>query len=190
MKKILASNSPRRKELLEKFGYKFEVIKSDYNEESTPNLPSKLKVKYLAYKKAEAVYLSQNVNEKVLVLGADTIVVYKNKILGKPKDKEDAIKTLKLLSGNKHYVFTGYAIITNKKIIIKHKKTKVYFNHLSDKQIEEYVETGLPLDKAGSYGIQDGFNLVKKFIGSFNNVVGLPIEDIDIILKKEFKKSE
>lgn len=191
MKKILASNSPRRKELLEKFNYNFEIIKSNFDENSAPNLPPKLKVKFLAYKKAESVYLSQiNTSEEILVLGADTIVVYKKNILGKPLDEEDAIKMLNLLNGKKHTVLTGYSVITNKKIITKYNKTKVFFNNLTHDQITDYVKTFKPFDKAGSYGIQDGYNLVKKIKGSYNNVVGLPIEFIDKILKKILKNSK
>lgn len=187
MKLILASNSPRRKELLKQYGFDFEVIKSDYKEE----IPSKTRIrnvtKILAYNKAKNVFIGLKNNYNAIVLGADTIVVYKNKILGKPKDKFDAENTLKMLSGKKHYVYTGYSIITNSKTITKVEKSTVYFNKLSEKLIKEYVETGLPLDKAGSYGIQDGYNLVKKYKGSYENIVGLPIKKVSLILKNAMK---
>ena len=182
MKLILASNSPRRKELLEKYNYKFTVIKSNFDESKIKKHPPKKLVKILAYNKALSVFKD---NKDSVVLGADTVVVYKNKILGKPNNKKDAVKTLQLLSGRKHYVYTGFAIISNKKKIVKYVKSKVCFNTLSNDLIKKYVDTGLPLDKAGSYGIQDGFPIVKRYIGSYNNIVGLPIETIDKILIKK-----
>lgn len=180
---ILASNSPRRKQLLEECGYNFTIIKSSYNENLCSKMSPKNLAKELAYNKAYSVYKSQK-NNDVLVIGADTIVVYKGKIIGKPKNENDAFNTLKMLSNKKHYVYTGYAIITKNKVINKYCKSKVFFNSLTDSKIKNYIDSGLPLDKAGSYGIQDGFNVVKKFKGSYNNIVGLPIEKINKILKK------
>lgn len=187
MRIILASNSPRRKQLLEQFGYKFEVIKSDYDEKSLrPTSPIKM-VKQLAFGKANCVYNNVN-SEDVIVLGADTIVVFKGKIIGKPKDKEDAKNTLRNLSNHSHFVYTGFALISKDKTTIKCVKSKVYFNKLSNEMISQYVESGLPLDKAGSYGIQDEYNVVKGYKGSYSNIVGLPIEKVDKEIKKISKK--
>ena len=184
MKLILASNSPRRKEILEKFGYRFTVIKSDY-EEKEDIFDPRLLVKTFAEKKAESVFssLSEAEKDEAVVLGADTVVVLKGKILGKPKDDRDAVNMLKSLSGRTHLVLTGYAVITGGKTFSGVAETKVVFNTLTDKFITDYVATGSPLDKAGAYGIQDGA-LVKKYVGSFYNVIGLPIEEIAPILER------
>ncbi|MBE7086987.1 MAG: septum formation protein Maf [Clostridiales bacterium] len=175
MKLILASASPRRKALLKEYGFDFTVKVSPYDE--TPlNLPPKQTVMEYAKGKAESVF--NGLDGDFVVLGADTIVVYDGVILGKPVDKQDAVKTLKKLSDKTHKVLTGYAIVSKKGTICNYVETSVKFNDLTPKLIEDYVNTGLPLDKAGSYGIQDGYDLVKEIDGSFNNVVGLPIEII------------
>ncbi len=183
MKLILASNSPRRKELLKEFGFKFDIISSDFNEGELLSTPAET-VKTFAYSKAKNVF---NKVSNSVVLGADTVVVMDGVILGKPKDREDAFKTLKNLSGKTHSVLTGYALISPTSEKVGYVETLVTFNELSDALINEYVATGLPLDKAGSYGIQDGYNLVKSFDGSFNNVVGLPIEIIENLIKEFLK---
>lgn len=124
--------------------------------------------------------------ENCAVLGADTIVVLDEKVLGKPKDEQDAICMLTALSGRKHQVYTGVCIVYQGKALQKFAKTDVYFNALTEEQIIAYVKTGSPMDKAGAYGIQDG-NLVQRIDGSFSNVVGLPLElcrsMIEIIVK-------
>lgn len=179
MKLILASNSPRRKELLLKAGVEFTVISSSFSEtDKKDGIETAVEN---AFGKAFSVYEQ---NKDAVVLGADTVVILNGKILGKPKDEQDAFNTLKTLSGKTHYVVTGYAIISENFIEKGYEKTAVTFNKLSDKLITEYVNTGLPLDKAGSYGIQDGFNLVKNYDGSFTNIVGLPVEKILPLLKK------
>lgn len=186
MELILASNSPRRKELLERFGFKFKTVKSDYAEKDTGLSPADT-VKTFATGKAEYVFDTLKDKSDAVVLGADTVVVMDGKILGKPADKTDAVKTLKLLSGKTHSVLTGYAIISDKKRETGCVETKVTFNFLADELINRYVNSGLPLDKAGSYGIQDGYNLVKSYDGSFYNVVGLPIDIIETRLKDFLK---
>ena len=185
MKLVLASNSPRRKEILSKFGFDFTVIKSGYEENETIADVRRL-VKTFAIKKAEYVFnsLSENEKSETVVLGADTVVVLNGRVLGKPKDSADAKNMLKALSGKEHSVFTGYAVVSAKKTVSGVAETKVIFNDLSDDLIEEYVATGSPLDKAGAYGIQDGVPLVKEYVGSLYNVIGLPIEEIVPILKK------
>jgi septum formation protein len=184
MELILASSSPRRKQLLSEYGFNFTVVTSDYSETAVFDSPEKT-VETFALGKAKDVF--NNTKGNRAVLGADTIVVMDGKILGKPKDKADAIKTLRELSGKTHSVLTGYALIREGKTLIGHVKTDVTFNTLSSELISEYVDTGLPLDKAGSYGIQDGFNLVEKFDGSFYNVVGLPIDIIEKTIKEFIK---
>lgn len=185
MKLILASGSPRRKNFLTEYGYEFTVVPSTFNETGEKDTP-KQTVEYFAYSKAQDVFEKLK-NGDVVVLGADTIVCLDGEILGKPKDKTNAVKMLKKLSGKTHHVITAYAIISKYKKIIDSVTTAVTFNNLSDDLISEYVETGSPLDKAGSYGIQDGYNLVKEYKGSLNNVIGLPIEIIKPLLD-EFMK--
>ncbi len=178
MEIILASNSPRRKELLKNANINFKVIPSLIEEKC--NLKNVYKyAESLATQKAIDVF---NLNGGI-VLGADTIVCYNGKIFGKPKNQEEAIKTLRFLSSKTHEVITGFAIISKDFKYISHEVTKVTFNNLSEELIQNYVKTGSPLDKAGSYGIQDGFDLVKKIDGSLSNVIGLPVERITEILR-------
>ena len=179
MELILASNSPRRKEILQNNGFTFKVIPSNVEEKPINNTSPENYVKYLAELKATDVYLKY----KNVVLGADTIVVLDNKILGKPKDSIDAYNTLKSLSNNTHIVLTGYCIISDSKKIVGVDKTYVTFNELSDELINSYIDKKLCFDKAGSYGIQDGFPLVSNIKGDYDNVVGLPIKKIKRILK-------
>ncbi len=180
MELILASNSPRRKQILTDAGFNFLVIPSNVDEPENKNLPADKYAEFLAELKATDVYL-KNGN---VVLGADTIVYLDGIILGKPKDKNDAIQTLKLLSGKTHVVCTGFAIISKNTKIVSNDKTYVTFNELSDELILDYVNSGLCMDKAGSYGIQDGYSLVKEIKGDYQNVVGLPINIIKGILKE------
>ena len=180
MELILASNSPRRKQILKENGYTFTVIPSSVDEpENLDRDPDKY-AEYLAELKATDVF-NKNGN---IVLGADTIVYIDGLILGKPKDKQDAINTLKLLSGKTHIVCTGYAIISSAKKVVSNEKTFVTFNKLTDELITDYVNSGLCMDKAGSYGIQDGYPLVKEIKGDYQNVVGLPLSKIKGILKE------
>ena len=183
MKLILASASPRRKEILQKEGYEFEVITSDYIEQNFTCNPYKTATTF-ALEKAKDVF-NKIGDKNAIVLGADTVVYFDGEILGKPSDRQDAKRILEKLSSNKHKVITGYAIITNTKTIVGYDKSTVIFNKLSDSQIESYLDSKLYIGKAGAYGIQDGdFNFVKKYKGSINNVIGLPIEKINKILKK------
>ncbi len=174
MKKIiLASGSPRRRELLKKAGLTFEIHPSSYDEHLDSHIFSYKKIEELAYNKALAV--KNELNEGIII-GADTVVVHNNKILTKPTDREDAIRTLKELSGDKHSVVTGICVIDTytKKTKIKSVTTIVEFENLSDEKIENYVDNYKPFDKAGAYGIQElpsGF--VKNVDGSLENVIGL-----------------
>ena len=182
MELILASNSPRRKELLKTAGFEFLIKQSDYEENSFCLDPIETALTF-ALGKAKAVFNSLLDKDKV-VLGADTVVYLNGKILGKPKSIDDAVNTLKSLSGKTHTVVTGYAIITKDKTVCDYCKTLVTFNNLSEETIKKYIDSGLYKGKAGSYGIQDGFNLVEKHEGSLSNVIGLPIEKVAPILKE------
>lgn len=186
MEVILASNSPRRKEILKEMGYSFSVFPSLFDESCVKDCGEDT-AKQLALFKANEVFLRLN-RKDVVVLGADTIVYYSGKILGKPKDRVDAFNMLKELSGKTHEVITGYAIITSDKIYNDSVISEVTFNSFSDEFINEYLDKAKPFDKAGSYGIQDGYDLVKNLKGSFNNVVGLPSEKIGEILQEIFTK--
>jgi septum formation protein len=181
---ILASASPRRKEILEKTGLKFRVDESDYEEKIVPGLkPHELAVLF-SCKKARAVARRYR---DALIIAADTIVVLKGKLFGKPRDAEDASKMLKALSGKSHYVITGFTIIDTgiKKELSRSIETKVFFKRLSAVEIEAYIRSGEPLDKAGAYGIQGlGAVIVKKIEGDFFNVVGLPLNAVVGSLKK------
>lgn len=187
---VLASASPRRKDLLTEFGFKFSVIVSDYEETLSFSMPPKDLAVNFAYNKAQSVFNSIKDKSSVVVLGADTIVVLEGNILGKPKNAQDAINTLKLLSNNTHSVITGYSIISSTGVLNGYVESKVSFNNLTEELIIKYVKTGKPLDKAGSYGIQDGYDLVKEFIGSKNNVIGLPIELIKDKLLEKLNENE
>ena len=176
---ILGSSSPRRADILEKLKLDFEIIPSSYVEPHDQTDFSYAYVENLAYNKALDV--AKNTKDEALVIGADTIVVLDNKILGKPKDKDDAYRMWKEMSGKTHFVVTSIAIINSKnlKTIIKSTTTYVTFEDLSDAQIEYYIENYKPFDKAGAYGIQelpDGY--VKSFDGSFDNVIGLPSDTL------------
>lgn len=191
MKKlILASASPRRKEILENIGLEFDVVVSDTDEGSIngDNLPVSVYVQELALLKASAVAKTGNKKDG-LIISADTVVRLDGKILGKPKDKDDAFRMLKMLSGKCHSVFTGVCVMRTKNAfsVCSSVETKVYFKALSDEQIRTYVESGEPMDKAGAYGIQGlGSILVEKIDGDYFNVVGLPICKLSEILKEEF----
>lgn len=175
---ILASKSPRRQEILKKYGYDFEVLLSNVNE-NVENLSAKNTVEYLSRIKALSVY--ERVNENYVVIGADTVVEFDGKILGKPKTQTEAYDMLKSMSGKSHNVYTGITIVTKDKRITESVLSTVKFNNLSEEFILEYIKTGSPMDKAGAYGIQDG-NIVEKYNGSYYNIVGLPIERLSEIL--------
>ena len=170
---ILASGSPRRKELLEQVNLSFEIIASKVEETFDPNDSPEQIAMSLASQKAYDVYEH---NQDSIVIGADTIVVFNNEILGKPKNEEEAFHTLKKLSGQTHHVITGVAIISSDKEKIFYEKTTVTFYELSDKEIYNYIESKEPMDKAGSYGIQQlGALFVQQIEGDYFSVVGLPI---------------
>jgi septum formation protein len=172
----LASSSPRRKKLLEQIGLKFEVVKVNTPERIKKNeTPIKI-VKRISLEKLDAA--KKKINSGIIIT-ADTIVVLNSKILGKPNNKKDAFRILNLLSGNTHFVYTGFSIFNsqNLRTISEYEKTSVKFRKLSKSEIQEYIESGSPMDKAGAYGIQDDFGavFVQKINGCYYNVVGLPL---------------
>lgn len=181
---ILASQSPRRKKLLNQIGLNFEIRASKYEEDMTVKKDPQELVQFLALNKAKDV---AQYYQDAIVIGADTIVVYKNKVIGKPKNVEEARKTLRNLSGQKHEVITGFAVIdiSKNEIINDFGLAQVQFRKLDQKEIEDYIQTGEPLDKAGSYGIQSkGAVLIDKIEGDYFSVVGLPIAKIYMALKE------
>lgn len=175
---ILASSSPRRKELLVKTGIIFEIIPSTFEEDmKIPISPKELAI-LLSKGKAQSV---ADKNPDAVVIGADTFVIFGDKVLGKPHTNEKAKETLHMLSGEEHSVITGFTIIEKSanKSISKTVETKVWFKDLSEKEIDEYVDTGEPLDKGGAYAIQGlGGKLIEKIEGDRSNMIGLPINDV------------
>lgn len=191
---ILASKSPRRRELLSQINVRYRCIVSEKEEIITKEIPSEV-VKELSYQKANDIYdnllKSNEIKKDTIIIGADTVVSYEDKILGKPKNEEDAFNMIKMLSGKSHNVYTGVCVIfvsgKLKKEINFAECTKVYVSDLSDKDINEYISTGEPMDKAGSYGIQGRFGkYVLKIDGDYNNVVGLPIAALFNKVRDEF----
>jgi septum formation protein len=177
---ILASQSPRRKELLKKLQIPFESISSNADEQLSATLLPKEAVIELAIRKAKVV---ANQYQEAIVIGADTIVVLNETILGKPKDRTNAKNMLENLSGKKHSVFTGVAVIYQGTIHTFYEKTDVKFWELTSKEIDQYLDSGEPFDKAGSYGIQGlGSLFVQTITGDYFNVVGLPISRLNRFL--------
>jgi len=181
---LLASASPRRKEILEKTGLKFRVEESDYEENMDMGLkPHDLAARH-ALGKAKAAAVRHG---RALIISADTIVVLKDRVFGKPRNRKEAKEMLKTLSGKAHTVITGYTImdaITGKKIT-KTVETKVFFKRLTDHEIDAYIKSGEPMDKAGAYGVQGlGALIVRKIEGDFFNVMGLPLSSVAENLKK------
>jgi septum formation protein len=182
---VLASSSPRRKMLLEQIGLQFEIIPSNIEENFSDSLPPEQVAEQLALLKAQAV--ADALRDR-LILGADTIVVDDQGILGKPKDAAEAYQMLSRLSGNVHRVITGLALISTQspsKILVRHATTDVKFTTLSDQDMMWYIQTGEPLDKAGAYAIQGkGARFIEWIHGCYNNVVGLPLFLITKMLKE------
>lgn len=183
---ILGSSSPRRADILKKLKLDFVIIPSSYVEPHDQTDFSYDYAENLAYNKALCV--AKETSEKALVIGADTIVVIDNNILGKPKDKDEAYKMLKMLSGKTHFVVTAVAVIDSETLKSKIESTTTYvtFENLTDEQINFYIENFKPFDKAGSYGIQelpDGY--IKTVNGELDNVIGLPSKTL-LKLMSEF----
>ena len=184
-KVILASNSPRRKELLGGLGIDFEVRTLQGIDESYPrNLKGEEIPIYISGKKAEAYH--STIAEDEMVITADTIVYDAGQVLGKPANREDAINMLRQLSGHAHDVITGVSIVTKQKTVQFASVSKVHFTTLTDEEITYYVDHFKPFDKAGAYGIQEwiGYVAVTRIEGSYFNVMGLPIQRLYTELKK------
>lgn len=198
-KLVLASESPRRSELLKKAGFQFKVHPSKISETLEENLNVEAQILALAVAKARATFaiLPSTMVEPYVILASDTMVVLDNQPLGKPTSVQDAIKTLRLLSGKSHFVKTSVCLTATKALNTATRElskevsfietTEVWFRPLSEDEIQAYVATGEPLDKAGSYGIQGaGGQFVEKIEGEFANVMGLPISKVSRVLQDEF----
>lgn len=179
---ILASTSPRRKEIFSKIKIPFEIQESNYEENMDLAMPPVELVEYLAYNKAKAV---ADRNKDAVVIAADTFIVYKGKFLGKPKTKEEAKEMLSMLSGKEHEIITGVTIIENDHLISFHETVKVLMEEISNEEINKYIATGEPMDKAGAYALQEiGAIFIKKIDGDFYAAMGLPLKRVAEELKK------
>ena len=181
---ILASASPRRKEILGKTGLKFSVDAGDYEEDMDLALKPRQLARFLSSEKAKAVAVKY---PSALVIAADTFIVFQGSLLGKPHTREEARRMLTLLNGRQHSVLTGFTVIDTRtgKKLSRSVETKVFFKKMTVQEIESYVKTGEPLDKAGAYAIQGfGAVLVKKIEGDYFNVMGLPLRSLTGVLRK------
>lgn len=182
MKKlILASQSPRRKELLEKCGIAFTCIPADIDETLNEENPLEEEIQNLSYRKAQAIL---EIHKDALILGSDTIVTIDGKILGKPKDDQEAFTMLQALQGRTHHVLTGLCLLSNKKKYTDFSVSAVTFAPMTSQEIQEYIATGECKDKAGSYGIQGfGGKYISKIDGDYYAIMGLPLHKVYEALK-------
>lgn len=181
MQLILASQSPRRKELLGLFGIPFEIRVADIDETMDPAVPAAQEVARVSRLKALAALKEPD----DVVVAADTIVVCQGRVLGKPRDTEEAKRMLQLLSGRDHQVMTGVTVLAGEKEAVFAEITDLHFRPLSDREIDRYIATGEPMDKAGAYGIQGGAALFcEKMAGDYYNVMGLPVCRLGQVLKE------
>lgn len=172
MQLILASQSPRRKELMGLFHIPFVIRSADIDETMDPNLPACQEVARVSRSKA----LATPRDPEDVVIAADTIVVCAGQVLGKPKDEQDAFRMLRLLSGRDHQVMTGVTVLKGVRELVHTEITDIHFRELSNREIWRYIRSGEPMDKAGSYGIQGGAALfAEKMAGDYYNVMGLPV---------------
>ena len=181
---ILASGSPRRRELLERMGIEeFEIITSDADESVDESLLPAEQVEIISRRKADAV--AAEVGPDDLIIAADTVVAMDGVVLGKPADKEDAFRMLSALSGVRHHVFTGVTVRMGDRVLTDHEITSVDFRTLETEEVEQYIATGECMDKAGAYGIQGyGCLLVEGIVGDYYNVMGLPVALLSQMLKQ------
>ena len=183
---ILASTSPRRKELLEQIGLEFLIEPSGYEEDMNQKMSPEELARFLSHQKALDV-AEKHKGEDSLVIGADTFIAFEGGVLGKPHTAEKAKEMLSAMSGKAHSVLSGFTIIDTKddKIISKAVETRVYFRDLSEEEINAYIASGEPLDRAGAYEIQGlGGLLVYKIEGDYTNIVGLPVTEVALALKE------
>ena len=182
MKIVLASQSPRRKELLGRMGLEFVTQASKIDESAFDGLEARELVATLSREKAQ--WIARQLDGETLVIGADTVVVRDGAALGKPKDAEDAVAMLLSLSGRDHQVCTGVTVCRGDRVLTQVEETQVTFRELTEKEVRQYVSTGEPLDNAGAYGIQGlGGLLVEGIRGDYSNVVGLPVCRLGQMLK-------
>lgn len=183
---VLASQSPRRKELLKAAGFEFEIKIADIDEEDIPStIPITLIPAYLAESKAKKVQELMQANR--LILAADSLVFKDNTIFSKPRDRQDAIRILSELSHAEHTVITGVCLLDKTSIEVRSVHSQVIFKEITIQEIEYYIDQYTPYDKAGAYGIQDWIGLCKvdKIIGSYTNIMGLPMETVyEMLFKK------
>ena len=179
---ILASGSPRRKELLTQIGVKdYRVVVSDVDENVDRDMPPDQMVEELSRRKAEAV--RDQVGGDALIIAADTVVSLEGEVLGKPSDETDAFRMLSALSGNRHQVYTGFTVLCGGEAVTSHETTTVTFRELEMQEIMDYIATGEPMDKAGAYGIQGlGAVLISGIEGDYFNVMGLPVYRLGRVL--------
>lgn len=186
MKKlVLASKSPRRKELMALMDVEFTTVTKDVDETYDDSLAPNEIVEFLAAKKADAV--GQELSDQAIVIGSDTIVVLDDEILLKPKDESHAFEMLSRLQGRQHFVYTGLALLDTEtgKTIINHKKSEVWVAPMTDEEIRWYIDTKEPMDKAGSYGIQGfGARYIEKIDGDYYTIMGLPVHGLYASLKQ------
>lgn len=181
---ILASQSPRRRALLEQVGIPFIVQSAHIDEVLNYDLPLPMMIERLAYEKANAVWED---HQNAIVIGADTVVCLNDQILGKPRHAQEAKEMLRMLSGCTHQVISAVAILSKRKKECFHCTSEVSFYELSEEEINTYVASGEPLDKAGAYGIQGkGAIFVAKIVGDYYNIVGLPIAEVVRRLKAHY----
>lgn len=189
MKIVLASKSPRRKELLGKLFDDFEIMTADIDESVEPGICPLQAVELLAVKKGAAVY--ENIGEEALVISSDTLVEFEGKPLGKPTNEKEAISMLSSLSGNEHRVHTGVAVHYCGRVFSGVASSAVRFRELSDTEIYDYVKSGEPMDKAGAYGIQGAAGkFVSGYDGDFDTIVGLSLALTKKLVDKAVKEAE
>jgi MAF protein len=182
MRIVLASASPRRRELLETLGVKYEILPALGPEQPPEGADAEQTVRALSRSKALEVARKR---PDAVVVGADTVVVCDGKILGKPRDEENARQMLRMLSGRDHSVFTGVTLVCGEKVLTEAEQTKVFFRAITDEEITRYIATGEPMDKAGAYACQGLASLfVERIEGDYFNVVGLPLYRLGQMLEK------
>lgn len=180
---LLASKSPRRSELLRNAGIPFTIIKCDWDEDYDEDMDVTKVPQFLSYHKA--LHVRDELNQNDIILTADTVVIKDGKLLGKPKNRKEALETIENLSNTSHQVITGITVMSTDKTVNASSTSDVHFDPLSNAEIESYVDECKPYDKAGSYGIQDwiGICKIKSISGSYHNIMGLPTHMVYAILK-------
>ncbi|MCK9445266.1 Maf family protein [bacterium] len=178
---ILASTSPRRKEIFSKLKIPFETKESNYKEDMTLEMSPVELVEFLSFNKAKAIVSD---NRDAVIIAADTIVAYQNKVLGKPKTEKEAKEMLMMLSGKENQIITGVTIMENNHSFSFHETAQVYMEEMSIEEIDKYIATGEPMDKAGAYALQEiGSVFIKKIDGDFYTAMGLPLKRLVCELK-------